>query len=92
LENILRELKLLEEQAKVEGFFNNVENADTLGGLAEGIRDAVMEYQVRNRNELITPMPDIRSDIITARYLSQKLPTHCKPHFLAVRPCVVTCE
>ena len=76
----------------MEGFFNNVENADTLGGLVEGIRDAVMEYQVRNRNELIIPMPNIRSDIITARYLSQKLSTHCKPHFLAVRPCVVTCE
>jgi len=31
----------------IEGFFNNVLNADKLGGLVEGIRDAMMEYQVR---------------------------------------------
>jgi hypothetical protein len=37
----------LEEQAKVEGFVNNVKNTDILGGLVEDIRDAVMDYQVR---------------------------------------------
>jgi hypothetical protein len=35
------------EQGKVEGFFNNVNNADKLGGLVEDIRDAVTDYQVR---------------------------------------------
>ena len=45
---------------KVEGFLNNVKNADILGGLVEGIRDAVMDYQVRDQNKLITLMPDIR--------------------------------
>jgi len=30
----------------VKGFFNNVENADKLGGLVEDVRDAMMGYQV----------------------------------------------
>ena len=30
----------------VEGFFNNTENAGQLGGLVEGIRDAMVDYQV----------------------------------------------
>jgi hypothetical protein len=49
----------LVEQGKGEGFFNNVMNADKLGGLVEDIRDAVMGYQVRNQNKLTSPMPDI---------------------------------
>ena len=47
LGDILRELKLLIEQGKVEGFFDIVKNADKLGGLVEDIRDAIMAYQVR---------------------------------------------
>ena len=46
LEEISGELESLTKQGKVEGFFNNVKNADTLVGLVEGIRDAVMQYQV----------------------------------------------
>jgi hypothetical protein len=48
LRRILQELKPLEEQAKVEGFLNNVKNADKLGGLVEDIHDIVMDYQVCN--------------------------------------------
>ena len=59
LEKIVQELEPLAEQGKVEGFFNNVKNADKLGGLVEDIRDAVMEYQVRNQNKFTSPMPDI---------------------------------
>ena len=55
----MRELKPLAEQGKVEGFFNNVKNADKLGGLVEDIRDAVMEYQVRNQEEATTSIPDV---------------------------------
>ena len=44
LEDALRNLAPLEEQGKVEGFFNNVVNAGKLGGLVEGIRDATMEW------------------------------------------------
>ena len=46
LEDVCRDLAPLEEQGKVEGFFNNFENAGKLSGLVEDIRDAMMEYQV----------------------------------------------
>ena len=46
LEDIRQGLTLLGEQGKTKGFFNNVENADKLGGLVEDVRDAVMDYQV----------------------------------------------
>ena len=45
LDNIYRGLARLEGQGKVEGFFNNAENADKLSGAVEDIRDAMMEYQ-----------------------------------------------
>ena len=35
----------LEEQGKIEDFFNNIDNANKLGGLVEDIRDAMVEYQ-----------------------------------------------
>ena len=47
LEGIRQDLVSLGEQGKAKGFFNNVENADRLGGLVEDIRDAMMDYQVR---------------------------------------------
>ena len=47
MEKVLRELEPLAEQGKAAGFFNNVENADRLGGLAGDIRDAMVDYQVR---------------------------------------------
>jgi len=34
------------EQGKVTGFFKNVKDAEKLTGLAEDIRDAMMDYQV----------------------------------------------
>ena len=46
LKEVDRELVLLEKQGKVEGFFNNAENAGKLSSLVEDIRDAMMEYQV----------------------------------------------
>ena len=46
LQGVLRDLVPLEEEGKVEGFFNNAENAGKLGDLVEDIRDAIMEYQV----------------------------------------------
>jgi hypothetical protein len=50
----------LAEQGKIEGFFNNIRNADKLGGLVEDIRDAAMDYQVRNQRELVGLSSDIR--------------------------------
>ena len=52
LEDIRQDLALLGEQGKAKGFFNNVENADKLGGLIEDVRDAVMDYQVCVSNDL----------------------------------------
>ena len=52
LEAICRDLALLGEQGKIGGFFNNVENADKLGGLVEDVRNALMDYQVRAPNNL----------------------------------------
>ena len=46
LEKVVRELKPLADQGRVNGFFNNVENADKLGSLVEDIRNAVINYQV----------------------------------------------
>ena len=46
LQGVLRDLALLEEEGKVEGFFNNAENAGKLGDLVEDVRDAMMDYQV----------------------------------------------
>ena len=50
LKEVLRDLAPLESQGRVEGFFNNTENAAQLGGLVEGIRDAMMDYQVHASN------------------------------------------
>ena len=61
LKKIERELEPLAKQGTVEGFFNNVKNADKLGGLVEDIRDAAMDYQVRSENENTSCMPDIYS-------------------------------
>ena len=47
LEDIRQDLALLGEQGKTKGFFNNVENADKLGGMIEDVRDAIIDYQVR---------------------------------------------
>ena len=85
LNNVFQELELLAEQGNVEGFFNNVENVDQLGGLVEDIRDAVMDYQVRGyQREIASPCLTTVSDFVTTRYLRQKLSAHRENHFLVV--------
>ena len=54
LEDIRQGLVLLGEQGMAKGFFNNVKNADTLGGLVEDIRDAMLDYQVCAPNTLFS--------------------------------------
>ena len=62
LQGVLRDLAPLERQGKVKGFFTNTENATQLGGLVEGIRDAMAEYQVCALNSssppCLIPLPD----------------------------------
>ena len=55
MEKVLRELEPLAEQGKAAGFFNNVENANKLGGLAGDVRDAMMDYQVRPQRTCSLP-------------------------------------
>ena len=69
LEDVLRDLTPLKKQGPVEGFFNNVVNADKLGSLVEGIRDAMMEYQVCESNYSFLPRLTFAPDFITARNL-----------------------
>jgi hypothetical protein len=49
LEKALQELEPLVERGKITGFLNNVKDAEVLTGLADDIRDAMMDYQVRTR-------------------------------------------
>ena len=74
----------------MEGFFNNVKNADKLGSLVEGIRNAVMDYQVCNQSNSLPSCLTSVSDVVTARYLSQELSTHSGPHFLTAQTPIMT--
>lgn len=69
LGNILQELKPLAEQGKVEGFFNNVKNADKLGGLVGDIHDAMIHYQVNIYKPLISAPLMFAPDFVTTRSL-----------------------
>ena len=80
LGHVLQGLKLLEDQGTVEGFFSNVENADKLAGLVEDVRDAVMDYQVCDQNNVISPYLIPLSDSVAASHLLQELSTHCELH------------
>ena len=46
LRDAAQELKTLEDQGKVAGFLNNATDAEALTGLAEDVRNAMMDYQV----------------------------------------------
>jgi hypothetical protein len=63
-------------QGKVAGFFTNVENSDKLGGLAEDIRDAIMDYQVGIRIRVILAI----SNICT------------RPHYSKISMTIVVCS
>ena len=69
LQGVYRDLAPLEEQGKVEGFFNNTENAGKLGSLVEDIRDAMMEYQVCASNYPFLPYLTFVPDFIATGYL-----------------------
>ena len=61
LQDVHQHLTTLAEQGKVEGFFNNVENADKLRGLVEDIRDAIIDHQVHTRKLSISSFSDVRA-------------------------------
>ena len=43
---MLHDLGLLEKQGKITRFLNSTEDVAKLSGLAQAIRDAMMDYQV----------------------------------------------
>jgi len=69
LQDIRRDLALLEEQGKAEGFFNSVKNADKLGGLVEGIRGAMIDYQVCVLNPPFLSCLTFLQDMVATRYI-----------------------
>ena len=69
MQEVIRDLAPLEKQGKVEGFFDNTENAAQLGGLVEGIRDAMMEYRVCTSNSSSPPLLTLLPDFIATRHL-----------------------
>ena len=48
LEVVLQDLIPLTKRGKVTRFLNSTDDVNRLGGLAEDIRDAMMDYQVRS--------------------------------------------
>jgi len=46
LDDILQDLIPLSQRGKTTRFLNSIEDVGKLGGLAEDIRDATMDYQV----------------------------------------------
>jgi len=79
LDKVLGNLKQLEERGKVEGFLNNVKDAEALTGLTEDIRDAMMDYQVCiHAVRPLKPRLMSSQDCTTARHLSQEQSDHCE--------------
>lgn len=50
LDNILQDLIPMAQQGKVTRFLSGTKDADELSGMVEDIRDALMEYQVRQQS------------------------------------------
>ena len=73
LEDIHRGLAQLGGQGKIEGFFNNVGNADKLSGTVEDIRDAMMEYQVCVRNIPTIGISDTRTRLHYSRISTTRI-------------------
>ena len=69
LQEVVRDLAPLEKQGKVEGFFNNSETAVRLGSLVEGIRDAMMEYQVCGPDSSSPPHLILLLEFVATRHL-----------------------
>lgn len=69
LEDVRRDLALLKEQGTAEGFANDVENADKLGGLVEDIRDAIMDDQVCASNLSFFLCLTCSLDVIATRHV-----------------------
>ena len=61
LDDVLKDLNLLEKQGNIAKVLTNAENADKLSGMVEDIRDAMMEYQVCLWSASYLTLPNIHS-------------------------------
>ena len=59
LDDVLKDLNLLQKQGNIAKFLKNTENVDKLSGMVEDIRDAMMEYQVCLRSTSPLTLPNI---------------------------------
>ena len=72
LETVHQDLTQLTEQGKIEAFLKNAGNANKLGDLLEGIRDAMIEYQVcTSSNNALLQCLIFGSDFVATGYLRQ---------------------
>jgi hypothetical protein len=71
LNDVLKDLILLEQQGKVTQFLTGAEDMDKVVSMVDDIRDAIMEYQVCPPCPcfLLPPYLTSTSDFVTARYL-----------------------
>ena len=69
LEDVLRDLIPLIEQAKAAGSLNGAQNGRKLNNLLEDIRDATMGYQVCMSNCLFLSRLMLALDLVAARHL-----------------------
>ena len=72
MKGVYQDLAPLEQQGKVEGFFNNTENARKLGELIEDVRDITVEYQVCIHDPSVSNTSDVVPGFVAARYLRQE--------------------
>ena len=59
MKSFSKELDRLTKQAAIVGFTNDTDNAGQLSWVIDGIRDTMLEYQVRTQAELTFPVPDV---------------------------------
>jgi len=73
-------------------FLKKSENAQTLNGLVQDTRYAMMGYQVCSPKRTALAVPNVYSDFVTTRHLQRGLSTDCESHSLTIPLFVVTCK
>jgi len=80
----------LEQRGKVTRFLNGTEDAAELGGMVEGIRDVIMDYQVRTQSARFCLSLTSVLDVLATRYLREKLPINRESYPSAICPRLLT--
>ena len=78
MDKVLEDLKPWAKEDKLMDFVHNAENVGKLTGLADDIRDAMMDYQVRTRTPYTSLYLKLSQDRAAARHLQQELRAHCE--------------